>query len=123
MTAKLQRRRKRGTWKTEETLPTSNEEKELHWLRRPMNPLHHKATEKKVFMGIWRVTGSTRLQILAVRSVFVFNSTNCGNKLVGIRNRMGMKFASKFIGTLVVKSQLLKVVEGVLSVACPTYTQ
>eukprot|EP00983_Pelagomonas_calceolata_P003452 112747-Pelagomonas_calceolata.AAC.1 len=27
---------------------------------------------------------------------------------IGIHNRMGMKFASKFIGALVVKSQLFK---------------
>eukprot|EP00983_Pelagomonas_calceolata_P007008 227954-Pelagomonas_calceolata.AAC.1 len=36
---------------------------------------------------------------------------------------MGMKFASKFIGALVVKSRLFKLVEGVLSVAGPTNTQ
>eukprot|EP00983_Pelagomonas_calceolata_P083741 1156224-Pelagomonas_calceolata.AAC.2 len=59
-------------------------------------------------MGIWRVPRSTQLQNLAVRSIIVFNSTPSGNKLVGIRNKMDMKFASKFNGTLVVKSQLLK---------------
>jgi len=36
---------------------------------------------------------------------------------------MHMKFASKFIGALVVKSQLFKLVKGVLSVAGPTNTQ
>eukprot|EP00983_Pelagomonas_calceolata_P058831 1145648-Pelagomonas_calceolata.AAC.2 len=36
---------------------------------------------------------------------------------------MGMKFASKFIGVLMVKSQLFKLVKGVLSVAGPTNTQ
>eukprot|EP00983_Pelagomonas_calceolata_P097759 1158275-Pelagomonas_calceolata.AAC.5 len=36
---------------------------------------------------------------------------------------MGMKFASKFIGALVVKSQLMKLVKGVLSAAGPTNTQ
>eukprot|EP00983_Pelagomonas_calceolata_P005456 177625-Pelagomonas_calceolata.AAC.1 len=36
---------------------------------------------------------------------------------------MGMKFASKFIGVLVVKSQLFKLVNGVLSIAGPTNTQ
>eukprot|EP00983_Pelagomonas_calceolata_P009982 323842-Pelagomonas_calceolata.AAC.1 len=36
---------------------------------------------------------------------------------------MGMKFASKFIGVLVVKSQLVKLVKGVLSVAGPANTQ
>eukprot|EP00983_Pelagomonas_calceolata_P030839 969018-Pelagomonas_calceolata.AAC.1 len=36
---------------------------------------------------------------------------------------MGMKFASKFIGVLVVKSRLFKLVKGVLSVAGPINTQ
>eukprot|EP00983_Pelagomonas_calceolata_P079706 1154823-Pelagomonas_calceolata.AAC.2 len=36
---------------------------------------------------------------------------------------MGMEFASKFIGALVVNSQLFKLVKGVLSVAGPTNTQ
>eukprot|EP00983_Pelagomonas_calceolata_P035314 1104299-Pelagomonas_calceolata.AAC.2 len=36
---------------------------------------------------------------------------------------MGMKFVSKFIGVLVVNLQLLKLDEGVLSVAGPTNTQ
>eukprot|EP00983_Pelagomonas_calceolata_P023428 737993-Pelagomonas_calceolata.AAC.1 len=49
-------------------------------------------------MGNWGVTGSTRLQDLAV---IVFNSTPCGNKLVGILDTMGMRFASNFNGTLV----------------------
>eukprot|EP00983_Pelagomonas_calceolata_P072729 1151839-Pelagomonas_calceolata.AAC.1 len=74
-------------------------------------------------MGIWRVTGSNQLQNMAVRSISVLNSTPCGNKIVGIRNRMGMKFASKSNGTLVVKSQLFKMVEGVLGVTGPTNTQ
>uniref|UniRef100_A0A6S8PPB3 Uncharacterized protein n=1 Tax=Dunaliella tertiolecta TaxID=3047 RepID=A0A6S8PPB3_DUNTE len=74
-------------------------------------------------MGIWRVIGSTRLHNLAARSILVFNSTPSGNKLVGIHDRMGMKFASKFIGALMVKSQLFKLVKGVLSVAGPTNTQ
>eukprot|EP00983_Pelagomonas_calceolata_P104064 1158980-Pelagomonas_calceolata.AAC.5 len=57
-------------------------------------------------MGVWRVTGSTRLQNLAVRSVFVFDGTSSGNKFVGIFrlygfysfvgifDRMSMQFAS-----------------------------
>eukprot|EP00983_Pelagomonas_calceolata_P041348 1138028-Pelagomonas_calceolata.AAC.1 len=65
-----------------------------------------------MLMGIWRVTGSARLHNLAHAN---------GNKLVGTHNRMGMKFASKFIG--VVKSQLSKLVKGVLSVSVPTNTQ
>eukprot|EP00983_Pelagomonas_calceolata_P129691 1161626-Pelagomonas_calceolata.AAC.5 len=68
-------------------------EKETHWLRRALSPLHHKATEQEVLMGIWRVTGGTRLQNLASRSTVVCSSMP-GNKLVGIRNRMGMKFVS-----------------------------
>eukprot|EP00983_Pelagomonas_calceolata_P089078 1157272-Pelagomonas_calceolata.AAC.6 len=62
-------------------------------------------------MGIWRVIGSTRLHNQAARIVFDFNSTSTrgGNKLVGVHNKMGMKFASKFIGALVVKSQFLKI--------------
>eukprot|EP00983_Pelagomonas_calceolata_P091715 1157581-Pelagomonas_calceolata.AAC.1 len=62
-------------------------------------------------MGIWRINGSTRLQNLAVRSLFVFNSTISGKKLVGRLNRMGMKFVSKLNGTLMVQSQLSKMVQ------------
>eukprot|EP00983_Pelagomonas_calceolata_P089868 1157354-Pelagomonas_calceolata.AAC.5 len=36
---------------------------------------------------------------------------------------MGMKFASKFIGTLVVKSQLFELVKGMLSITGPANTQ
>eukprot|EP00983_Pelagomonas_calceolata_P062855 1147466-Pelagomonas_calceolata.AAC.1 len=36
---------------------------------------------------------------------------------------MGMKLASKFNGTLMVKSQLFKLVKGVLSTTGPTNTQ
>eukprot|EP00983_Pelagomonas_calceolata_P005945 198007-Pelagomonas_calceolata.AAC.1 len=79
--------------------------------------------KKKIIMGIWRVIGSTRLHNLAARSVFVFNSTPSDNKLVGTHDRMSMKFASKFIGVLVVKSQSFKLVKGVLSVADPINTQ
>eukprot|EP00983_Pelagomonas_calceolata_P115112 1160159-Pelagomonas_calceolata.AAC.6 len=64
-------------------------------------------TESTVLMVIWRVTGSTRLQSLAMRSNFVFNGTPSGNKFVGIRNSTGMKLVSKFIGTLVIKFQFL----------------
>eukprot|EP00983_Pelagomonas_calceolata_P003987 129702-Pelagomonas_calceolata.AAC.1 len=74
-------------------------------------------------MGIWRVIGSTRLHNQATRSILVFNSTPSGNKLVGIHDRMGLEFASKFIGALVVKSQLFKLIKGVLSVVGPTNTQ
>eukprot|EP00983_Pelagomonas_calceolata_P007317 238682-Pelagomonas_calceolata.AAC.1 len=45
-------------------------------------------------MGIWRVIGSAQLHNLAARSILVLNSTPSGNELVGIHDRMGMKFAS-----------------------------
>eukprot|EP00983_Pelagomonas_calceolata_P133280 1161951-Pelagomonas_calceolata.AAC.1 len=68
-----------------------------------MSPLHHKASRQNIMMlmGTLRVTRSTRFQNLAVRSIIVFNSTPCGKKPVSVNNRMGMQFASKFIGTLV----------------------
>eukprot|EP00983_Pelagomonas_calceolata_P029245 916859-Pelagomonas_calceolata.AAC.1 len=75
-----------------------------------------------MLMGVWRVIGSNRLQNLAVRKVTVFNSSLSGNKLVSILDRMGMKFVSKFNGTLVVQSKLLKLVQGMLSVTGPTDT-
>eukprot|EP00983_Pelagomonas_calceolata_P042917 1138708-Pelagomonas_calceolata.AAC.1 len=59
----------------EKTLSTSIKEKETHWHRRAVSPLHHKATILKMLMETWRVSGSTRLQGLAVRSIIVFNST------------------------------------------------
>eukprot|EP00983_Pelagomonas_calceolata_P053424 1143283-Pelagomonas_calceolata.AAC.2 len=61
-------------------------------------------------MGIWRFTGSTQLQNLAVRSITIFHSTSSGNKLVGILNRMplGIEFLSKFMGLLMVQSKLFK---------------
>eukprot|EP00983_Pelagomonas_calceolata_P007946 259776-Pelagomonas_calceolata.AAC.1 len=74
-------------------------------------------------MGTWRVIGSTWLHNQDARSNLVSNSTPSGNKPVGIHDTMGMKFASKFIGALVIKSQLLKLVEGMLSVTGPTSTQ
>eukprot|EP00983_Pelagomonas_calceolata_P047319 1140579-Pelagomonas_calceolata.AAC.3 len=74
-------------------------------------------------MRIWRVSGSTQLQNLAMRRMIVFNSMPSGNKLVGVHNRMGMKFASKFNGTSMVKSKLLKLIKGVLSITSPTDAQ
>eukprot|EP00983_Pelagomonas_calceolata_P022833 718556-Pelagomonas_calceolata.AAC.1 len=52
----------------------------MHWLRRAMSPLHHKDLEQEALMGVWRVPGSTRLQNLALRSVFVLNSTPSGTR-------------------------------------------
>eukprot|EP00983_Pelagomonas_calceolata_P038182 1136701-Pelagomonas_calceolata.AAC.1 len=74
-------------------------------------------------MGIWRVSGSTWPQHLAVRSMIVFDSTPSGNKLVGIHNRMGMKFPSKFSGPLMVKSKLFELVKGVFYITGPANTQ
>eukprot|EP00983_Pelagomonas_calceolata_P021732 681379-Pelagomonas_calceolata.AAC.1 len=54
---------------------TSMKEKETHWLKRAVS-LHHKATKQKKVMGFWRVTGSARLQNLAVRSITIFHSTS-----------------------------------------------
>eukprot|EP00983_Pelagomonas_calceolata_P034939 1094168-Pelagomonas_calceolata.AAC.1 len=62
-------------------------------------------------MGIWRVTGSTRLQNLAVRSITIFHSTSSGNKLMGILTRMGTEFVSKFMGPLMIQSKLFKLVQ------------
>eukprot|EP00983_Pelagomonas_calceolata_P104192 1158995-Pelagomonas_calceolata.AAC.6 len=69
------------------------------------------------------VSGITWPQNLAVRSIIAYNSTPGVNKLVGIHNRMGMEFASKLNGMLVVKSQLCKLVRGMLNVTDPTDTQ
>eukprot|EP00983_Pelagomonas_calceolata_P039226 1137083-Pelagomonas_calceolata.AAC.1 len=115
--------KKRKIAPAEETPPTSLKEKERHWLRRAVSPLNHKATKQKVLMGIWRVSGSSWPQNLAVGSGIAFNSTPSGNKLVGIHNRMGMEYTSKFNGTLVVKSQLFKLVKVMLNVTGPTNTQ
>eukprot|EP00983_Pelagomonas_calceolata_P029768 932801-Pelagomonas_calceolata.AAC.1 len=62
-------------------------------------------------MWIWRVTGSTRLQNMAVRKMTIFHSTSSGNKLVGILNRMGMEFLSKLMVPLMVQSELFKLVQ------------
>eukprot|EP00983_Pelagomonas_calceolata_P070290 1150728-Pelagomonas_calceolata.AAC.1 len=52
------------------------------------------------------------LQNLAVRSIIFFNNTPSGYKLVGVHNRMGMKLASKYNGTLMVKSKLFELIKG-----------
>eukprot|EP00983_Pelagomonas_calceolata_P079329 1154614-Pelagomonas_calceolata.AAC.3 len=43
------------------------------------SPLHHRAIKQKAVMGIWRVTGSTRLQNLAVRSILASPANMYGN--------------------------------------------
>eukprot|EP00983_Pelagomonas_calceolata_P080344 1155105-Pelagomonas_calceolata.AAC.6 len=87
----------------------------------------HRATKRRFKWGcggLLETPGSiTWLQEVSSGTRLVFNSKPSGYKLVGIHNRMGMKFASKFIGALVVKSQLFKLIKGVFSVAGPTNTQ
>eukprot|EP00983_Pelagomonas_calceolata_P038780 1136917-Pelagomonas_calceolata.AAC.5 len=114
---------KKKTTQADETLPISIKEKEAHWLRRAVSPLHHKDVKERVLMGIWRVSASTRLQNLTVRSMIVFNSTPSGNKLVDVQNRMGMKLASKFNGTLMVKPNLFELTKGVCNTTGPANTQ
>eukprot|EP00983_Pelagomonas_calceolata_P116735 1160343-Pelagomonas_calceolata.AAC.1 len=60
-------------------------------------------------MGVWGVTGSTRLQNLAVRS-FVIKSTPSRNKFMSILNRMGMQIANA-------------AVRASFKARCPTSTQ
>eukprot|EP00983_Pelagomonas_calceolata_P079544 1154738-Pelagomonas_calceolata.AAC.3 len=55
---------------------------------------------------------------MAVRSITVINSTPSG-----VLYKMGMKSVSKFNGTLVVKSQLSKLVECIFCVARSTNAQ
>eukprot|EP00983_Pelagomonas_calceolata_P061477 1146848-Pelagomonas_calceolata.AAC.3 len=62
---------KEKTTKAEEALPTSIKDKETHWLRRAVSLLHQKATKKEKLMGIWRITGVTWLQNLAVKSITI----------------------------------------------------
>eukprot|EP00983_Pelagomonas_calceolata_P127062 1161364-Pelagomonas_calceolata.AAC.2 len=43
--------KKRKKLQAGKTLPTSIKEKETHWLRRAMSPLHHRATRRRMLMG------------------------------------------------------------------------
>eukprot|EP00967_Tisochrysis_lutea_P069622 scaffold91552_cov18-Tisochrysis_lutea.AAC.1 len=67
--------------------------------------------EQTGLVEIGRVAGTALLQNLAVRSNVVSNSTPNCNEFVSIRNRIGINFASKLNGTLVVQSQLFKLVK------------
>eukprot|EP00983_Pelagomonas_calceolata_P083942 1156261-Pelagomonas_calceolata.AAC.2 len=49
-TYQLKKRKK--TAEAEEALPTSIKEKETHWLRRAVSPLHHQ-DGSKILVGIW----------------------------------------------------------------------
>eukprot|EP00983_Pelagomonas_calceolata_P045532 1139784-Pelagomonas_calceolata.AAC.4 len=107
--------------KAEEALPTSIKEKETHWAKKSCESPPPQSRNEQ---GLW-VSGrlmeapDSRTQL---RGVFLFSIAPAlsGNKLVGIYNRMGMKFASTmgmkfasmFIGTLVAQSQMLKLVKG-----------
>eukprot|EP00983_Pelagomonas_calceolata_P075463 1153031-Pelagomonas_calceolata.AAC.4 len=55
-------------------------EKEVLWLKRAVNPRHHKA-ESKGLVGICRAARSTRLYNLSVRNILVFISAPSGYKL------------------------------------------
>eukprot|EP00983_Pelagomonas_calceolata_P013124 419381-Pelagomonas_calceolata.AAC.1 len=68
----------------------------------------------RMLMGIWRVTGSTRLQNPAMRSVFVLSGTPSG---------WACSFASKFHGTVVVKFKLFELIKGVFSITSHTNAQ
>eukprot|EP00983_Pelagomonas_calceolata_P086351 1156744-Pelagomonas_calceolata.AAC.7 len=83
------------TTNAKRTLPISIKEKETHWHRRAVSPIHRKAIKLKVLMRIWRFSGSTRLQNLAVRNNTVFDRASSGNKHVGILDRMGIKGKEK----------------------------
>eukprot|EP00983_Pelagomonas_calceolata_P118074 1160469-Pelagomonas_calceolata.AAC.6 len=74
----------------------------------------------EVLMGIWKVTGSTWLQNLTVRSVIAFIYTP---ELVGIHNRTGMEFAGNLSGTLMFQFQLFDVVKDMLCITSPTNAQ
>eukprot|EP00983_Pelagomonas_calceolata_P009335 302227-Pelagomonas_calceolata.AAC.1 len=86
----------------EGNLPTSIKEKETHWLKRDVNPLHRKAGTKRG-SGVWRVAGSTRLWNLAVSIILVFNSTPGGYKYVGVLYRRCIEFTCKPTSSLVIE--------------------
>eukprot|EP00983_Pelagomonas_calceolata_P040798 1137785-Pelagomonas_calceolata.AAC.5 len=65
----------------------------MHWPKRAVSPHRHKATKQRMLMGVWRVTGSTRLRNLAVR----IDSVPSGNTLVGAHKRMGTQLQFTYI--------------------------
>eukprot|EP00983_Pelagomonas_calceolata_P039577 1137228-Pelagomonas_calceolata.AAC.5 len=81
-------------------------EKETHWLRRAVSPLHHEATNFETE----NANGN-------LEEYWKHPAPEPGGE------KMGMKLASKFQGTLLVKSQLFKLFQGILSVAGPTNNQ
>eukprot|EP00983_Pelagomonas_calceolata_P052297 1142788-Pelagomonas_calceolata.AAC.2 len=83
----------------EETLPTLTKEKGDTLAQKSRKSPPPRSYKKKTLVGIWRVTGSAWLHNLAAKSIRVFSSTPSGNKLVGVHNRVGMKFTSKLNGT------------------------
>eukprot|EP00967_Tisochrysis_lutea_P106638 scaffold163707_cov14-Tisochrysis_lutea.AAC.1 len=95
--------KKRKTTLAEETLTASimRGKKTLRRKESP-SPPPPRSYKTENANGIWRLTGSTWFQKLAVRSVF--NSAPSGNEFMSIFYRMpvGMKFMSKLSSTLVV---------------------
>eukprot|EP00983_Pelagomonas_calceolata_P059614 1146005-Pelagomonas_calceolata.AAC.2 len=58
-------------WTPCEILHTNNVPDQNTINKNAVSPLHHKAAEKNVLVGVWRVAGSTRVQNLAARSINV----------------------------------------------------
>eukprot|EP00983_Pelagomonas_calceolata_P045620 1139829-Pelagomonas_calceolata.AAC.1 len=70
-------------------------EKETHWLRRAVSPLHHETARQNMLMGIWRVTGGTRLRNLDARSIIALNRRPSVHVLLVCTQLMGLPIAFK----------------------------
>eukprot|EP00983_Pelagomonas_calceolata_P115587 1160217-Pelagomonas_calceolata.AAC.6 len=112
--------KRKKTTQAEEFFPTSIKEKETLAQKSRESPPPPRW--KTITSGDLDI-GGTRPQNMAARSITFINSTFSGNKLVGILYRMGIKSVSKFNGTLVVKSQLFRLVECMFCVTRSTSTQ
>eukprot|EP00983_Pelagomonas_calceolata_P042230 1138406-Pelagomonas_calceolata.AAC.2 len=67
---------------------------EARWLEIAVHPHHHKALEQRKFMGIWRVSGSTQLLILArgcTTSSGVYSSQKCFGGLLFTKRDLALK--------------------------------
>eukprot|EP00983_Pelagomonas_calceolata_P097758 1158275-Pelagomonas_calceolata.AAC.4 len=83
--------------------PTSIKEKETHWLKRAVSPLHHKEEIRRAsrdLEGCQRPSAPDR----SAKSNLVFNSAPSGIKLVGILYRMCMEVTCKLANLLVVEA-------------------
>eukprot|EP00967_Tisochrysis_lutea_P148915 scaffold285262_cov18-Tisochrysis_lutea.AAC.1 len=72
-----------------------------HRIRRPPVKTMNSCSQKRssyCLLGILKVTGSTRLQSLDVRSIIVFNSTPSGNRLVGLQHHPPQLRSAAFVG-------------------------